>query len=29
MDGDGDPVVDMGVDEAWSHVYLPLVLMGY
>ena len=31
MDGnnDGDPVVDMGVDEAWTRVYLPLVLRAY
>jgi len=29
-DGDGEPVVDMGVDEAlWLPVYLPLVLRGY
>jgi parallel beta-helix repeat protein len=29
-DGDGEPVVDMGVDEAfWYPVYLPLVLKGY
>ena len=24
-DSDGDPIVDMGVDEARTHVYLPLV----
>jgi parallel beta-helix repeat protein len=28
-DGDGDPIVDMGVDEARFRVYLPLVLRGY
>jgi hypothetical protein len=29
-DSDGDPVVDMGVDEAlWHPVYLPLVLRDY
>ena len=28
-DGDGEPVVDMGVDEVRVRVYLPLVLKGY
>jgi hypothetical protein len=28
-DGDGEPIVDMGVDEAWARVYLPLVLKAY
>ena len=30
MDGDGGPVVDMGVDEVFGHrVHLPLVLKAY
>ena len=29
-DGDGEPVVDMGVDEAlWHPVYLPLILRSH
>ena len=28
VDGDGEPVVDMGVDEALLRLYLPLVLRG-
>ncbi|MGD8902112.1 MAG: right-handed parallel beta-helix repeat-containing protein [Anaerolineae bacterium] len=28
-DGDGDPIVDMGVDEVWARVYLPLVLRNH
>jgi hypothetical protein len=28
-DGDGDPVVDMGVDEALLRLYLPLILRNH